>query len=257
MSTATASNPTNLDNYDIENGFQTNYTDVAICKFGSITKRNYFVRKVFCNLTIMLSLTALSCYAFMTQPNLKDFSQSRSGVNLQWLSIAILFGTIFTIICCDSIAKSYPYDYIILSIFTIAQSYLLGTACNNYSPNIVILAGGACLGITFALMLFAFQTKYDCTGAAGFMFALLTGLIIVNIINYFVKSSTVQLVSACAGVFIWSGYIIIDVQMIVGGKHHKYQFEEDEHVFATINLYLDIINLFLSILELLSGNRDN
>ena len=33
--------------------------------------------------------------------------------------------------------------------------------------------------------------------------------------------------------------------MIVGGKHHKYQFEEDEHVFATITLYLDIVNLFL------------
>ena len=68
---------------------------------------------------------------------------------------------------------------------------------------------------------------------------------LVNIINIFVKSSSIQLIASCAGVLLWTAYIVVDVQMIVGGSHHKYQFEEDEHVFATINLYLDIINLFI------------
>ena len=249
MTTATMYN-------DVEVG-QTNYEDISINKFGSVHKRNKFVQKVFCNLTVMLTLTGLSCYAFMTHPNLKEFSESRRGLHLQYVCIAILFGTVFAIICCDRIAKQFPQDYGILTLFTLAQSYLLGSVCNRYSPNVVILAGSATLGITMALTVFAFQTKYDCTGAAGFLFGALCGLMIVNIVNIFVKSSDVQLMASCAGVLIWTAYIVVDVQMIVGGKHHKYQFEEDEHVFATINLYLDIINLFLTLLQLINGNNDD
>ena len=78
-------------------------------------------------------------------------------------------------------------------MFTLAQSYLLGSVCNRYSPNVVILAGSATLGITMALTVFAFQTKYDCTGAAGFLFGALCGLIIVNIVNIFVKSSDLHI----------------------------------------------------------------
>ena len=39
--------------------------------------------------------------------------------------------------------------------------------------------------------------------------------------------------------------------MIIGGKNTKYKFDEDDHVLAAIVLYLDIINLFLYILEIL------
>ena len=248
-------NPVTLQDNDLEYG--TNYqNDICIKKFGSISSRHRFVQKVFCNLTVMLTLTGVSCYAFMTHSNLKDFSESKSGLHLQYVCAAIMIGTVFAIICCDRVAKTFPTDYGILTLFTLSQSYLLGSVCNRYSPNVVILAGSATLGITMALTLFAFQTKYDCTGAAGFLFGALSGLIIVNIVNIFVKSSDIQLIASCAGVLIWTAYIVVDVQMIVGGNHHKYQFEEDEHVFATINLYLDIINLFLTLLKLINGNND-
>ncbi len=258
MTSVYTTNPTmNTNAYDMESGSNSPYEDITIKKFGSISARHHFVQKVFCNLTVMLTLTGLSCYAFMTHPNLKEFSESQRGLHLQYACIAILFGTVFAVICCDRIAKQFPQDYGILTLFTLAQSYLLGSVCNRYSPNVVILAGSATLGITMALTLFAFQTKYDCTGAAGFLFGALCGLIIVNIVNIFVKSSDLQLIASCAGVLIWTAYIVVDVQMIVGGKHHKYQFEEDEHVFATINLYLDIVNLFVTLLKLIDGDNDN
>jgi len=258
MSIAPSNPVTHQDSGDLEYGTNSYYQqDISIKKFGSISSRHRFVQKVFCNLTIMLTLTGLSCYAFMTNTKLKNFSESKQGVHLQYFCVAIMFATIFAIICCERVAKTFPTDYGILTIFTLTQSYILGSVCSTLSPNVVILAGGACLGITMALTLFAFQTKYDCTGAMGFLCGALTGLIIVNIINIFVKSSSIQLFASCAGVLIWTAYIVVDVQMIVGGKHHKYQFEEDEHVFATINLYLDIINLFLTLLQLINGNNDD
>jgi FtsH-binding integral membrane protein len=39
--------------------------------------------------------------------------------------------------------------------------------------------------------------------------------------------------------------------MIIGGKNRRYTIEEDSHILAAIALYLDIINLFLYILEIL------
>ena len=50
---------------------------------------------------------------------------------------------------------------------------------------------------------------------------------------------------------------VYDTQLIVGGSHRKIQFSEDDYVLASIILYLDVINLFLFILDLLPGrNKD-
>ena len=46
-----------------------------------------------------------------------------------------------------------------------------------------------------------------------------------------------------------------DTQLIVGGAHKKHQFGVDDYVFAALNIYLDIINLFLLLLQLLQDRR--
>lgn len=47
-----------------------------------------------------------------------------------------------------------------------------------------------------------------------------------------------------------SVYIVWDTQMIVGGKHKKYQLSLDDYVIAAMILYSDIITIFLYILQL-------
>jgi len=49
-------------------------------------------------------------------------------------------------------------------------------------------------------------------------------------------------------------FIVYDTQLMLGGKH-KYAISMDEYVFAALNLYLDIINLFLYILRIMGGGR--
>ncbi len=63
---------------------------------------------------------------------------------------------------------------------------------------------------------------------------------------------TIQLVYATGGVLLFSCYLVYDTQLIIGGKHAKFQFSVDDYVFAALNLYLDIINLFIYILQLLN-----
>ena len=51
----------------------------------------------------------------------------------------------------------------------------------------------------------------------------------------------------CSGALIFSLYIVYDTQLMMGGKH-KYALSPEEYIFAALNIYLDIINLFRYIL---------
>lgn len=46
----------------------------------------------------------------------------------------------------------------------------------------------------------------------------------------------------------FSCFIVFDIQAVVGGKHRKYQLGPDDYVFAALNLYLDIVSLFVVML---------
>merc|ERR1719508_366985 len=101
------------------------------------------------------------------------------------------------------------------------------------------MAVGVCAAITLALTVFAFQTKIDFTAMGGVLIAI-----------FLPQSRTLKLVYASIGAIIFSLYIIYDTQLMVGGSH-KYSLSPEEYVFAALNLYLDIINLFMYILQII------
>jgi len=57
-----------------------------------------------------------------------------------------------------------------------------------------------------------------------------------------------------AGALIFSLYIIYDTQLMMGGKH-KYSLSPEEYIFAALNIYLDVINLFMYILMIVGFSR--
>lgn len=59
-----------------------------------------------------------------------------------------------------------------------------------------------------------------------------------------------------AGALIFSMYIVYDTQLMMGGSH-KYSIDPEEYIFAALNLYLDIINLFMYILMIIGGSRSD
>jgi protein lifeguard len=225
------------------------YHDQSLNNFNSIENRNPFIRKVYTNLTIMWIITALSCYGFMYNKTMKTFAATPQAYTLLIFSIILLFGTVIIAACSTDFVRKFPNDYIILCIFTVAQAYMLGVSCAYKDIHAILLAAFATLVITITMTIFACQTTYDCTGMGSFLFTSLTGIICINIVNLFVKSDTVNLLAACASIVIFTGYLIYDTQLIVGGDH-KYAFSTEEHAFATISLYLDIANLFVNLLQI-------
>ena len=57
------------------------------------------------------------------------------------------------------------------------------------------------------------------------------------------------------GALLFSFYIIYDTQIMLGGKH-KYSLSPEEYIFAALNLYLDVINLFMYLLAIFGRSSD-
>lgn len=119
----------------------------------------------------------------------------------------------------------------------------------------VMLAVGICTIVTLGLTIFAFQTKIDFTVMGGFLFVAVLILFVFGIIAMFFKGPMIQLIYGSVGALIFSLYIIYDTQMMIGGDH-KYSISPEEYVFAALNLYMDIVNLFLYILTIIGATRD-
>lgn len=87
----------------------------------------------------------------------------------------------------------------------------------------------------------------------------LIGLIIAGVVNLFLGSSTLSLITSAVGVLIFTGLTAWDLQNIKHILSEVYEDSEDVKkisLIAALNLYLDFINLFLYLLRLLGSRRD-
>ena len=125
-----------------------------------------------------------------------------------------------------------------------------------HEPKTVFTAAALTAAMVFGLTIYACVTKEDFTESlcGFFIVAVLLCMIVALIPIYiFVHPLLAHLMWCTVGVFIFSFYIIWDTQVIIGGKHKHAEFDVDDYILAAIILYIDIIQLFLYILELTSG----
>lgn len=142
-------------------------------------------------------------------------------------------------------------------VFTGLEGLTLGPVLNTYlnMPNgssIVMTATGATAGIFTLLSLYATTSKRDFSFLGGFLFVGLIVMLIASLVMIFFPVPAGQVILAAFGVLIFSGYILYDTANLVRGG-------ETNYILATISLYLDILNLFLSLLRLVAwfNNRDD
>jgi modulator of FtsH protease len=117
---------------------------------------------------------------------------------------------------------------------------------------LVALAGGMTAAIFFSLAAFATVTKRDFSFMGKFLFIGLILLIVASLANLFFQIPALSLTISAVAVLLFSAYILFDVSRIVNGG-------ETNYVMATLSLFLDIYNLFVSLLNLLlafAGNRE-
>lgn len=111
---------------------------------------------------------------------------------------------------------------------------------------------------TFGSMsLYGYTTGRDLTGMGSFLIMGLWGIVIAGLINIFYQSTMMEFIISCVGVLVFTGLTAYDTQNI----KLSYQ-ESDGHetagkkaIFGALQLYLDFINLFISLLRLFGDRR--
>ncbi|KAK7433241.1 hypothetical protein QQZ08_000177 [Neonectria magnoliae] len=209
--------------------------------------RNQFVRKVYTILTVQLLATAgVSSLTFFSA-GYKEWIQSHPGV--VWIS---LIGAMVSMGLTYWKRKSYPTNLLFLSLFTLAEAYTISVIVSFYKTEIVLNAVILTAGMFVFLTAFACQSKYDFTSWMPYLFGALWGLVLFGFMAmFFPYSSTTELIYGGVAALIFSGYILVDTQLIM--RHHHVE----EEIAAAISLYLDIINLFLAILRILNSQSNN
>nr|BAN20562.1 nmda receptor glutamate-binding chain [Riptortus pedestris] len=211
-----------------------------------------FIRKVYSILTVQLLIVVGFVALFLFEKKVQKYVATHYSLLI--IALVIVFVLAIMMACCDSVRRQTPMNYICLFLFTFAFSFLVGVSAAQYNTREVMLAMGMTAAITLGLTLFAFQTKIDFTACGGALLALLLILLIGGIFGFFFPSRIWQTALAGFGAFLMSLYIVYDTQLMMGGKH-KYALSPEEYVFAALNLYLDIVNLFLYILQIIGGRN--
>lgn len=202
-----------------------------------------------CQLLITLIFVTLAIFHDPT----KIFIQKYTG--LAFIAMIVTFGTLIALACCEDLRRKSPTNFILLFVFTFAESFLVAVSVNRFYPHQVLIALGLTTLICFALTIFALQTKIDFTVMGGFLMVAAIVLLVVSIVAIFFPGQLMTLIIASAGAIIFSLYLIYDTQLMVGGEH-KYSISPEEYIFAALNIYVDIINIFLYILTIIGASDD-
>jgi len=204
--------------------------------------RMAFIRKVYGLLTVQLLLTIIVASLCMFTPPIKEFIHTND-----WMMFVAMFSSIGLIIALHIKRKETPTNFILLAAFTVVEAYTVGVIVTYYSQAIVLQALLLTLAVLVGLTLYTFQTKRDYSAMHSGLFAGLCILLLGGILQLFFHSTIFELVISIGGALLFCLFIVFDTQMLMQ------TLSPEEYILATINLYLDIINLFLYILRILQA----
>lgn len=237
---------------DVEGG---NFGASGGMGFSEKAIRRGFIRKVYGILSLQLIVTFGIIMLFTHVEGLRLYARRNKW--MYWTGFATTMVCMIAMVCCESARRKAPTNFIFLGIFTVAEGFMLGSMCAFFDAEAIWIAVAITVGVTLALTIFAFQTKIDFTACGGMLCALLMALVIAGFFLAFMPKTKYTMIGyGVAGALIFSLYIIYDTQLMMGGKH-KYALDPEEYVFASLNIYLDVINLFLYILMIVGGSRSD
>ncbi|XP_035528765.1 protein lifeguard 1 [Morone saxatilis] len=217
--------------------------------FSDAAIRRGFIRKVYLTLMIQLLVTVGIICTFLYWNDLRIWAWDNFWFTYAMMGVVTVL--IVVLSCCDNIRRRVPLNFIALGLFTVAEGLMLGAVAACFDAEAVLWAVGATALVSFALTLFAMQSKWDFTGANGSLWVFAWTVFSFAMLCAILRSQYLYILYACLGTLLFSLYLVFDTQLILGGKHRKYAVSPEEYVFAALNLYLDIVSLFLLLLQLI------
>ncbi|CAL1535599.1 unnamed protein product [Lymnaea stagnalis] len=144
------------------------------------------------------------------------------------------------------------FSVFVLFLLTVAMSGIAGVLTATRAQEMVLLAAGTTTVVVFVMTVMA----CICVDFTPFTYIILVITMIVVVFGFFSIAllpyiPMIKLIYSVVAALLMCVYIIIDTQMIIGGKSHE--LDTHMYIFGSIMLYLDIVLLFFYILDILDS----
>jgi FtsH-binding integral membrane protein len=149
---------------------------------------------------------------------------------------------------------AFPQNIGFVFLFTFAMGLYVApfiAMAEQHNPGIASQAGLLTFTAFGALTMYSFLSRRDFSAWGSFLFVGLIVLILTSVLNMFFGSAAGYTWIAGIGVLLFSGLLVFDTWRL------RNVFGPDDYVLAAVSIYLDLLNMFLFILSLLSGGRKN
>ena len=150
--------------------------------------------------------------------------------------------------------NSFPQNIGFVFLFTFAEGLYIApfiALAEQHSPGISSQAAILTFSAFGALTAYAFISRRDFSALRGFLFTGVIVLFVALLIMRFTGSTAGYTWIASIGVLIFSGLLVFDTWRM------RNVFGPDDYVMAAVSIYLDLLNMFVFILSLVSGGRKN
>jgi modulator of FtsH protease len=218
--------------------------------FGTaVAERNKVLRNTYWLLALSLVPTVLGAWLGVAT----GMTQVLNG----GLGLIVFLGGAFGFIYAIEKTKNSAAGVPVLLGFTFFMGLMLSRMIAmvlgfKNGPELVMTAFGGTAGVFFAMASLSSVIKRDLSGMGKWLFVGALAIMVGGIINVFVGSTAGMMAISVAAIGVFSAYMLYDLKRIVDGG-------ETNYISATLALYLDIINVFQSLLALLGifgGERD-
>ncbi|CBI26161.3 hypothetical protein AAG906_025058 [Vitis piasezkii] len=217
--------------------------------YGENELRWGFIRKVYGILAAQILLTTLvSSFTVLYSP-LNLLLRGNSG-----LLLFLIFLPFILLWPLHVYQQRHPLNLIFLGLFTVSMSLTVGVSCAKTDGRIVLEALILTSAVVSSLTGYTFWASKkgkDFSYLGPILFSSLIILILTGFIQtFFPLGSTSVAVYGGLSAIIFSGYIVYDTDNLIK------RFTYDDYIWASVALYLDILNLFIAIMEILRGGSD-
>ena len=209
-------------------------------------ERATLVRRTYGLVFVSVIVTVLGVGFCLTQPSVFE-----AVAQHPFITMLAMFAPLWMAM---QVRHSYPQNILFTLLFTFLEGIFIApylALAESRAPGVTGEAGILTLTTFGVLSLYAVVSKRDFSAWRSFFITGLWVLIATSVMNMFFQSAIASLWIAGATVLVFSGLLVFDTWRIVRSG----QYGPDDYVPAAVNIYLDLLNLFLAIVRLLTGGR--
>jgi FtsH-binding integral membrane protein len=238
--------------------FEYQYDSIKVDGNSEASRR--FIANVFMWMFLALAISAFCSYVFITNPQLADMLRDPLTGRRTGLGTLVMFAPIiFVMIMSFGLNKlSAPVLTLLFIVFAVLMGSSLSFILSLYAASSVLgvfITSSAVFGI---MAVAGYTTDQDLTKFGSLMIMGLMGMIIASVVNMFIQSPGMSQVISYIGVIVFVGLTAYDVQKlkrIGAGLEFGAADTKKMAIMGALTLYLDFINLFLSLLRIFGSRK--